>query len=103
MNINIYGPRAPGVGDTVEKWELWIEKYVHYLIEKGEEPPFHLHKKFNTYKTKEIKSFGINWGHALKWGDDKKYIKIMENNWKFTTYLDFKGNKPRTFEMKSYL
>ena len=95
-------PRAPGVGDTIDKWESWIEKYLNYLSEEGRPRPFLINEKFNTYKLNVIKGFGSGWNTALKFGDDKKYIKIMEINWKFTSYLWLKGVKPKTFGMRAY-
>lgn len=96
-------PRAPGVGDSIEKWELWIKNYSNYLNENNEVVPYGLDKKFDTFKTKEIKKFGTGWNTALRFGDDKKYINVMENNWKYTTYVTLKGVKPKTFGMKSYI
>lgn len=94
--------RAPGIGDTVDKWESWIERYIAYLMEKGEPVPIGVYKQFNTYKTNEIKGFGTNWDKAVKFGDDKKYLKIMENNWKYLAYIGLKGEKPKTFDLKRY-
>ena len=95
-------PRAPGVGDSIEKWEAWIENCTKYLASEGKAPAFHIVQKFNTYKNGEIQKFGTNWANVLKWGEETKMIKIMENNWKYVAYLHLKGAKPKTFGMKPY-
>ena len=96
------GPKAPGIGASVEKWETWAEKYGMYLREIGESAPFAIDKKFDTYKNKQIKGFGTNWANAVKYGDDKKHLKTMEHNWKFFTYVGLKGVEPKTFKLKRY-
>ena len=101
-------PRAPEVGDSIGKWEEWIEAYLQHLPNTDIDYVDYqdcllVDKNFNTYKEKEIRNFGTNWDTALKWGDDKKFMPIMENNWKYMTYLHLKGVKPRTFDLQAYL
>ena len=97
--------QAPGVGDSIEKWEEWIETYLQQLPNTDDDynDKLLVDRKFNTYKENEIRGFGTNWNTALKWGNDKKFITIMENNWKYATYLCLKGVKPKSFDRKAYL
>lgn len=103
--VDMNAPTAPGVGDSIDKWESWIERYLTYLRDVKNDTPLGvcLYTTFDAYKAKEIKNFGTNWMNAVKWGDDKKYINIMENNWRYHSYVDLTGERPRSFELKEYL
>ena len=56
---------------------------------------------FADFREKEIKAFGANWATAIRWGDDKHYLKSMEINWKWHAYLRLKG-RPPSFSQYSY-
>ena len=92
-------PRTPKWTDSVEEWEDWIDR----CLDADKDIILRIPKKYEVYQKQEIKAFGTGWNNALKWGDDKKYLQIILNNWKFMACLDIQGKKPRLKELKSYM
>lgn len=96
-------PRAPGIGDSIEKWEAYIVKYVDYA-KANELPRFaSIEPTFERFKAKAIDQFGTNWASAVSSGKDKGFIKTMEHNWKYYAYLGLTGRNPASFGYKSYM
>ena len=93
-------PKAPNVGDSVEKWERWIAKCEAYMKEKG---LYHRPvESFAAFKEKDIQRYGTNWATAVRWGDDKRYLKNMEVSWKWRTYIHLKGRPPLFSDSQRY-
>jgi len=86
-------PKAPDVGDPVEKWEGWIARCAAYMKEKGL-----AHRSvdalFADYREREIKRYGTRWATAVREGNDVHHLKSMEVEWKWLSYLALKGRLP---------
>ena len=86
-------PKAPDVGDPVEKWEGWIARCAAYMKEKGL-----AHRSvdalFADYREREIKRYGARWATLVREGNDVHHLKSIEVEWKWLSYLALKGRLP---------
>lgn len=89
----VRAPKAPNVGDSIEKWEQWIARCEAYMKEKR---IYHrpVESTFAAFKEKDIARYGAEWVRAVRWGTDVQYLKSVEIDWKWITYLYLKGRPP---------
>lgn len=89
----VRAPKAPNVGDSIEKWEQWIARCEAYMKEKR---IYHrpVESTFAAFKEKDIARYGAEWVRAVRWGADVQYLKSVEIDWKWITYLYLKGRPP---------